>query len=136
MFCNKSCSVGVDTTAEYGTVLDAAESNSASLYTVYQYNVTYTAGSNVSAVGSATGNCKVSATGASAGGTSCSVTLPNITPDTDTTEMRKLLQKAHQNNCFVILGTHSSMNEAFSEEKTKKVLEIVKEISFDFDFYE
>ena len=55
-----------------------------------------------------------------------------ITPDTDTTEMRKLLQKAHQNNCFVILGTHSSMKEAFSEEKTKKVLEMAKEIGFDF----
>ena len=59
-----------------------------------------------------------------------------ITPDTDTTEMRKLLQKAHQNNCFVILGTHSSMKGTFSEEKTKKVLEMAKEIGFDFNFYE
>jgi len=57
-----------------------------------------------------------------------------ITPDTDTTEMRKLLQKAHQNNCFVILGTHSSMKGAFSEEKTKEVLEMAKEIGFDFIF--
>lgn len=59
-----------------------------------------------------------------------------ITPDTDTTEMRLLLQKAYKKNCFVILGTHSSMKEAFSEEKTKKVLEMVKEIGFIFDFCE
>lgn len=59
-----------------------------------------------------------------------------ITPDTDTTKMRMLLHKAYENNCFVILGTHSSMKEAFSEEKTKKVLEIAKEIGFDFDFCE
>ena len=59
-----------------------------------------------------------------------------ITPDTDTTEMRMLLQKAYQKNCFVILGTHSSMKEAFSEEKTKKVLEMAKEIGFGFDFCE
>lgn len=59
-----------------------------------------------------------------------------ISPDTDTTEMRKLLQKAYQKNCFVILGTHSSMTGAFSEDKTKKVLEIAKEIGFDFDFCE
>ncbi len=60
----------------------------------------------------------------------------NITPDTDTTEIKKLLQKAYQNNCFVILGTHSSMKGTFSEEKTKKVLEMAKEIGFDFNFYE
>ena len=59
-----------------------------------------------------------------------------ITPDTDTTEMRLLLQRAYKKNCFVILGTHSSMKEAFSEEKTKKVLEMVKEIGFNFDFCE
>ena len=59
-----------------------------------------------------------------------------ITPDTDTTEIKKLLQKAYQNNCFVILGTHSSMKGTFSEEKTKKVLEMAKEIGFDFNFYE
>lgn len=59
-----------------------------------------------------------------------------ITPDTDTTEMRMLLQKAYQKNCFVILSTHSSIKEAFSEEKTKKVIEIAKEIGFDFDFCE
>lgn len=59
-----------------------------------------------------------------------------ITPDTDTTEIKKLLQKAYQNNCFVILGTHSSMKGTFSEEKTKKVLEMAKEIGFDLNFYE
>ena len=59
-----------------------------------------------------------------------------ITPDTDTTEIKKLLQKAYQNNCFVILSTHSSMKGTFSEEKTKKVLEMAKEIGFDFNFYE
>ena len=59
-----------------------------------------------------------------------------ITPETDIEKMRLLLQKAYKRNAFVILGTHSSMKRAFSEEKTKKVLEIAKEIGFDFDFYE
>ena len=57
-----------------------------------------------------------------------------ITPDTDTTKIRVLLQKAYQQNNFVIFGTHSSLPGAFSEEKTIKVLKMAKEIGFDFDF--
>lgn len=57
-----------------------------------------------------------------------------ITPDTDTTKIRVLLQKAYQQNNFVIFGTHSSLPSAFSEEKTIKVLKMAKEIGFDFDF--
>ena len=75
-------STAADTTAEYTTVADAAASSSTSLYTIYQFNVTYTKGSNVGSIGSNSGSCKVSATGASAGGTSCNVTLPTITPNT------------------------------------------------------
>ena len=58
----------------------------------------------------------------------------SITPDTDTAKMRVLLEKAYQRNNFVIFGTHSSLPGAFSEEKTKKVLQMAKEIGFDFDF--
>ncbi len=58
----------------------------------------------------------------------------SITPDTDTIKMRVLLQKAYQRNNFIIFGTHSSLPGAFSEEKTKKVLQMAKEIGFDFDF--
>ena len=72
-------STAADTTAEYSTVADAAASTSTSLYTVYQFNVNYSAGSNVTAVETSTGNCKVSATGATTGGTSCTVTLPTFT---------------------------------------------------------
>lgn len=57
-----------------------------------------------------------------------------ITPDTDTTKIRVLLQKAYQRNNFVIFGTHSSLPGAFSEEKTIKVLKMAKEIGFDFNF--
>ena len=75
-------STAADTTTEYGSVYDAARSTATDLYTVYQFNVTYSKGANVSAIGSTSGNCKVSATGASTGGTSCNVTLPSITANT------------------------------------------------------
>lgn len=58
----------------------------------------------------------------------------SITPDTDTTKIRVLLEKAYHRNNFVIFGTHSSLPGAFSEEKTKIVLRMAKEIGFDFDF--
>lgn len=70
-------STAQDTTAEYATVAAAATSTSASLYTIYQFNVSYLTGSNVSSVGAASGNCKVTASD-----TSCAVTLPSITPST------------------------------------------------------
>lgn len=57
----------------------------------------------------------------------------NITPDTDTAAIRRLLEKAYQSNNFVILETHSSLSGVFSEEKTLSILNMVKEIGF-FDF--
>ena len=75
-------STAADTTAEYANVAAAATSASGTLYTVYQFNITYAKSTNVSSIGATSGSCKVSATGASAGGTSCSVTLPTITANT------------------------------------------------------
>ena len=57
-----------------------------------------------------------------------------ITPQTDTTAMRELLQKAYDKKAFVIFGTHSSLPASFSEGKTLKVLRMAKEIGFDFEF--
>lgn len=59
-----------------------------------------------------------------------------ITPETDIEDMRRLLQRAYKRNAFVIFSTHSSIPAWFSAEKTKEILEIAKEIGFDFDFYE
>jgi hypothetical protein len=56
-----------------------------------------------------------------------------IGPDTDLEKMRKMLQKAYEKKAFVIFGTHSSIPEIFSIEKTQKVLQIAKEIGFCFD---
>lgn len=56
-----------------------------------------------------------------------------IGPDTDLDKMRKMLQKAYDRKAFVIFGTHSSIPEIFSEEKTREVLQIAKEIGFCFD---
>ena len=68
-------SIGQDANAEYGSVQDAADSNSGILYSVYSFNVNYSAGSNVSSIGSSSGSCNITS-----GSTSCSVTLPSITP--------------------------------------------------------
>lgn len=57
-----------------------------------------------------------------------------ITPDTDTTEIRHLLNRAYQRNNFLIFETHSSLPGTFSEKKAIKVIEIAKEIGFNFDF--
>ena len=79
-------STASDTTPEYTNVgtynSGAAYSSSATFYTVYQFNVTYSKGSNMSSIGATSGSCRVNATSTSAGGTSCSVTLPSITPNT------------------------------------------------------
>lgn len=56
-----------------------------------------------------------------------------IGPDTDLGKMRKMLQKAYDRKAFVIFGTHSSIPEIFSEEKTREALQIAKEIGFCFD---
>ena len=77
---NANCS----TDYHYDTVAAAATapaanltSNSSKIYTVYQFNTTYEKGSNVSAIGATNGNCLVTTSD-----TSCSVTLPSITPNT------------------------------------------------------
>ena len=57
-----------------------------------------------------------------------------ITVDTDTAAMRQLLQKAYDRKGFVIFSSHSSIHSIFSEEKTRQVLLMAKEIGFDFEF--
>lgn len=56
-----------------------------------------------------------------------------IEPDTDINAMRVMLQEAYVRKAFVIFGTHSSIPEKFSLEKTKEVLQIAKEIGFCFN---
>lgn len=56
-----------------------------------------------------------------------------IGPNTDLDKMREMLQEAYDRKAFVIFGTHSSIPEIFSIEKTQKVLQIAKEIGFCFD---
>jgi len=56
------------------------------------------------------------------------------TVDTDTAAMRRLLQKAYDRKAFVIFSSHSSIPPIFSEEKTRQVLRMAKEIGFDFEF--
>ena len=55
-----------------------------------------------------------------------------ITKDTDLEETRIWLNKARKRNLFVILGTHSSMPEEFSEEKTKAVLQMAIDMGFEY----
>lgn len=57
----------------------------------------------------------------------------SIGPDTDLNNMRELLQKAYKQKNFIIFGTHSSIPEIFSAEKTKEVMQMAKEIGFCFD---
>ena len=59
-----------------------------------------------------------------------------IGPDTDLKAMRELLQKAYDRKAFVIFGTHSSIPEIFSVEKTQKILMMAKEMGFCFEPYE
>jgi hypothetical protein len=57
-----------------------------------------------------------------------------IGPNTDIEGMRQILQKAYERKAFVIFGTHSSIPQSFSEEKTREVLRIAKEIGFNFEY--
>lgn len=59
-----------------------------------------------------------------------------IGPDTDLDAMRALLQKAYDRKAFIIFGTHSSIPEIFSTEKTLEVLTMAKEMGFCFEPYE
>ena len=58
----------------------------------------------------------------------------SITPETDVETIREMLQKAYDKKAFIIFGTHSSITECFSIEKTQRILEIAKEFGFSFDF--
>lgn len=59
-----------------------------------------------------------------------------ITKETDTVAMRHLLQKAYERKGFIIFSTHSSIPAIFSEKRTQQILEMAKEIGFDFNFYD
>ena len=59
-----------------------------------------------------------------------------IGPDTDLDAMREMLQKAYDKKAFVIFGTHSSIPEIFSVEKTKEVMKMAKKMGFCFEPYE
>lgn len=59
-----------------------------------------------------------------------------IETGTDLITMRKLLQKAYDEKAFVIFGTHSSIPEIFSAEKTLEILIMAKEMGFCFEPYE
>ena len=78
-------STASDTTPEYTNIgtynTGAAYSSIDTFYTVYQFDVNYSKGSNISSVGLISDSCKVNATSASTGTTSCNVILPSITPD-------------------------------------------------------
>ena len=56
-----------------------------------------------------------------------------INSDTDLQELEFLLKKAKKRRMFVILGTHSSDSEHFSEEKTKAALQMAKDMDFVFN---
>lgn len=60
----------------------------------------------------------------------------SITPETDVEAIREMLLKAYDRKAFVIFGTHSSIPNSFSKEKTKRIMEIAKEMGFSFNFQE
>lgn len=62
--------------------------------------------------------------------------LGRIGIQTDTNDMRALLQKAYDRKAFVIFGTHSSIPAIFSIEKTREILKMAKEMGFCFEPYE
>lgn len=54
-----------------------------------------------------------------------------ITKDTNLGEVNALLKKAKERRLFVIIGTHSSISDEFSTEKTKAVLQMAKDIGLN-----
>ena len=60
----------------------------------------------------------------------------SIGPDTDLDVMQEMLKKAYDRKAFVIFGTHSSIPKIFSEENTRKILMMAKEMGFCFEPYE
>lgn len=55
-----------------------------------------------------------------------------ISKDTDLQKIQTILTKAKNKKMFVILGTHSSNSDEFSEEKTTAVLSMAKDMGFEF----
>ena len=55
-----------------------------------------------------------------------------ISKDIDLHKFQMMLVKAKRRKMFVILGTHSSNPDVFSEEKTKAVLSMAKKMGFEF----
>lgn len=55
-----------------------------------------------------------------------------ISKTTDLQKIQKKLEKAKKGNMFVIFGTHSSDLNEFSEEKTKAVLQMAKDMGYEF----
>ena len=60
----------------------------------------------------------------------------SIEAGTDLVAIQKLLQQAYDRKAFVIFGTHSSIPECFSMEKTQEVLQMAKDIGFCFNIQE
>ena len=59
-----------------------------------------------------------------------------IEPGTDLDAIQEMLKKAYDRKAFVIFGTHSSIPDIFSAEKTRKILMMAKEMGFCFEPYE
>ena len=59
-----------------------------------------------------------------------------IGPDSDIDALRVMLKKAYDRKAFIIFGTHSSIPESFSTEKTREILKMAKEMGFCFEPYE
>ena len=59
-----------------------------------------------------------------------------IQTDTNIDDIREILKKAYDRKAFIIFGTHSSIPEIFSTEKTREVLTMAKKMGFCFEPYE
>ena len=144
-------STALDTTPEYSSVSAAAKSTNTTFYTVYQFVVNFSLGSNVAAIGSTLSSCNVTTSD-----TTCTVIFPSITPNTgymsvgwsltngDTTGEPALSLYTVTNNNRVFYANaiganyintttnegYSTLNDAFgavSNNQTIKVLQDVTE---------
>jgi peptidoglycan/xylan/chitin deacetylase (PgdA/CDA1 family) len=55
-----------------------------------------------------------------------------IKRETDTVDAREILLKAKQKKGFVVFGTHSSIHDEFSSEKTEEILKMALQIGLKF----
>ena len=55
-----------------------------------------------------------------------------ITNNTDLKEVEDVLKSAFKRRMYVIIGTHSSIKEEFSKEKTKVVLQMAINMGFEY----